>query len=178
MEIKYRIDLYKLLPPSPVTVELGVAEGYFSSDILENWKPSLHYMVDNYGPIGLRGDGAFSQEWHDKNYYSMLLKVRNFQDRYKILRGPTAAMSEHVKDNSVDLVYVDACHWYECVREDIRAWWPKLKHGGVMAFHDFEDDSYGVKQAVTEFSQNNGLIVNLIPENKKDDAGAWIRKPK
>jgi hypothetical protein len=43
MEIKYRKDLNKLLPQNPVTCEVGVAEGFFSRDILELWKPSHHY---------------------------------------------------------------------------------------------------------------------------------------
>lgn len=176
MEIKYRKNLNLLLPKNPVTVELGVAEGFFSRDILEKWESSLHYLVDNWGPIGTRGDGSYPQEWHNKNYHTTLFNIEPYKDKAKILRGPTNRMAQHVPDNSVDLVYVDACHWYECVVEDIKEWWPKLKEGGIMAFHDYEDPDYGVKQAVHEWADSHGLIVNYIPEESKADAGVWVQR--
>lgn len=174
--IKYRRHLNELLPKNPVTVELGVAEGYFSADILREWGSSLHYLVDNWGPIGTRGDGSFPQEWHNKNYHAAMHNIFPFKERARILRGPTTAMSQYVGDSTVDLVYVDACHWYDCVVEDIKAWWPKLKPGGVMAFHDWSDPAYGVQQAVTEFANAKGLKINFIPEDKVEDSGVWIQK--
>lgn len=173
---KYRADLYKLLPDNPVTVELGVAEGLFSRDILQEWKPKLHYLVDLWETTQLPGDVSSDQPWHDSNYQNVLKLLEPFTN-YKILRGLTVQMSGHVPDNSVDLVYVDACHSYECVRDDINAWWDKVKSGGIFAFHDFEMSHYGVKQAVTEFAAKRNLIVTSIPENSIQDAGAFFYKP-
>lgn len=178
MEIKHRIELIKLLPKNPVTVELGVAEGNFSRDILEQWQPSIHFMVDLWETNHFfAGDAGSDQEWHNKNLQAVKEKVKPFENAV-ILRGSTTSMTQNVHDGSCDLVYVDACHSLECVRNDIRAWWPKLKVGGVMAFHDFENADYGVNQAVFEFADNHNLTVNRIPELKPEDAGAWIQKQK
>lgn len=178
MEVRHRIDLYKLLPPHPVTVEIGSAEGLFSRDILTTWNPSLHFLVDNWGTIsGVKGDGSSDQDWHDKNYENVLRLIEPFKDKCQILRGISWEMAERVPDDTIDLVYIDACHSYECVQKDIAAWWPKLKSGSVMAFHDFESKAYGVKEAVSEFASKHNLEINLIPEHKQADAGAWIRKP-
>jgi len=52
-----------------------------------------------------------------------------------------------------DLIFLDADHSYEAVKQDIALWWPRLKDGGIMAFHDYHPEhSYfpGVYQAVTE----------------------------
>ena len=38
---------------------------------------------------------------------------------------------------SVDFVYIDARHDYKGAMEDIKAWWPKLKKGGLLSGHDF-----------------------------------------
>jgi len=177
MEIKHRIQLNKLLPFNPVTVELGCAEGFFSFDILDQWKPSIHYMVDMWeSHPEFPGDAGEPQTWHNKNYQDAMNRVLGFTN-VEVLRGPTVAMSQKVEDNSVDIVYVDACHSYECVKNDIQAWWPKLKNGGIMAFHDYENTDYGVKQGVTEFANSEGLKIYLIPENSPADAGAWIHKP-
>jgi len=181
MVINYRVDLYKLLPENPVTVELGVAEGLFSEHILTEWKPSLHYAVDAWESIGIEGytgDGTLSQKWHNKNYVLVMRRFKPFRNKVKILRGLTWRMAQHVPYNSVDLVYIDAGHAYESVKKDINAWWPIVKRGGIMAFHDFENTwDYGVQVAVREFAQAEGIEVHKIKEEKIEDAGAWIRKP-
>lgn len=178
MEIKYRLDLYKLLPPNPVTVELGVAEGCFSRDILTVWKPKIHYMVDMWEcHPEFKGDAGFEQEWHNNNYESVKKLTEAFENKV-ILRGPTVAMAQKVNNGTCNIVYIDACHSYECVKNDIHAWWPKLKKGGVMAFHDYECTDYGVKQAVNEFAESRSLKVYLLPENAIKDAGAYLIKPK
>lgn len=178
MEIKYRIDLNKLLPKNPITAELGVAEGFFSTDILGRWSPKLHYAVDNWGPIGLFGDGAFNQEWHNKNYQAAVMRMNPFKDRLKILRGPTWHMSQHVPDNTLDLLYIDADHSYEGVKRDLEAWYPKVKPGGVIAGHDFINPAYGVFQAAQEFRMVHNMDIFVIHEDKEEDAGFYMIKPK
>jgi hypothetical protein len=44
-----------------------------------------------------------------------------------------------VPDASLDYVYVDARHDYCGVKEDLEAWWPKLRRGGILAGHDYLD---------------------------------------
>ena len=53
------------------------------------------------------------------------------------LKGYSVPMAARVPNASLDLVYVDAAHDYRNVRNDVLAWWPKLRASGVMAGHDF-----------------------------------------
>src|SRR5260221_10171290 len=39
-------------------------------------------------------------------------------------------------DGSVDLVHIDGYHTYEPVRGDFEKWYPKVKPGGIVLFHD------------------------------------------
>lgn len=177
-QINYRRDLKELLSDisQAVCVELGVAEGLFSRDIL-SWGVKKLYSVDLWESHPDRsGDVASPQEWHTSNYQNVKKLLSEFGDRSEILRGYTSAMAQFVANDSCDLIYVDADHSYQGVKNDIKAWWNKLKKGGIMAFHDYEMSHYGVKDAVTEFANKNGLHIYLIPENKLEDAGAYIIK--
>ena len=63
-------------------------------------------------------------------------------------------------DESIDLVYIDALHDYESVSADIRAWYPKVREGGIIAGHDYLLSSWpGVVAAVDEFAEEEGLEV-------------------
>lgn len=48
----------------------------------------------------------------------------------------------------IDLLYIDASHDYGSVRDDIAAWRPLVKPGGLMAGHDYYQE--GVQRAVNE----------------------------
>ena len=80
------------------------------------------------------------------------------------MRAFSVEAAKRFTDESLDFVYLDADHSYEAVRDDIAAWWPKLKPGGLFAGDDYGALpvqqinfgqgvlSFGVKQAVDEFA--------------------------
>jgi hypothetical protein len=174
--IKYRSDLYQILPEKSHIVEVGCAEGYFSSDILKWPNVSKLYMVDNWATIPNQfGDGASDQGWHDKNYSAAMMRVNFAIEKVKVLRGISWDMAKNVEDESIDLLYLDACHTYQCVLNDLQAWAPKVKKGGFIAGHDYLNASYGVFQAVQTFTSGK-CSVNTINENKSEDAGFYFRK--
>jgi hypothetical protein len=159
-----------------ICAELGVAEGLLSRDILP-WGVKKLYSVDLWESKPDRtGDVASPQDWHNANFENVKKLLKPFGDRSEILRGDTSAMARYFADLSCDLVYIDADHSYQGVKSDIDAWWPKIKVGGVMAFHDYEMTQYGVKQAVNEFAHRLGLQTYLLPEDALKDAGAYIVK--
>jgi predicted O-methyltransferase YrrM len=55
---------------------------------------------------------------------------------------PLVMSSEHAsgifKDDSLDMVFIDADHRYSYIKHDIESWLPKLKSGGIIAGHDCE----------------------------------------
>lgn len=58
--------------------------------------------------------------------YDNIIKIKaNTNDAYK-----------QFEDHMFDLVYTDASHSYNDVRNDIINYFPKIKHGGIMAGHD------------------------------------------
>ena len=53
-------------------------------------------------------------------------------------------------DGSLSGVFIDARHTYECCRDDIAAWLPKVKKRGWFGGHDYSVTFPGVIQAVNE----------------------------
>jgi predicted O-methyltransferase YrrM len=55
-----------------------------------------------------------------------------------------------VEDCSLDFVFIDANHSYKSVKEDIEAWLPKVRVGGLLTGHDYSNQFPGVVRAVKE----------------------------
>jgi len=177
--MQHRIELIKLLPINSIGVEVGVAQGLFSSELLQNGVGVL-YSVDNWQYIPeVTGDGNFPKEFHDKNYAEAIQRLSKYGDRSIVLKGMSIEMASKIPDNSLDFVYLDGAHYYSGVMDDLNAYYPKLKSGGVMAGHDWLNiEDYGVNKAVCEFSIKHGISeIFTIPENNINDASFYFIKP-
>lgn len=178
MTINYRRDLPALMRElnlPMIAVMLGVAEGLDSLDLLVNGIQKL-YMVDAWKSYeNMFGDVSNFQNWHDRNYGIAMDKIRGYEHKCVVLRGLTDEMAPSVPNESVGMVYVDANHTREWVLKDINNYLPKLVPGGIMAFHDYENPSYEVGEAVREYCEGKYDIIP-IPEDKMEDAGCYFIK--
>lgn len=68
------------------------------------------------------------------------------------LKKPSVEACHDFEDESLDIVYIDAMHDYKHVKEDILCWLPKIKIGGYIGGHDYDDmeTHTGIVQAVNE----------------------------
>lgn len=67
---------------------------------------------------------------------------------------------DKIKDNSVDLLFLDASHEYDQTKKELEDYWPKIKPGGLLLGHDYRTKSPGVIQAVNErFISREGFAV-------------------
>ena len=175
--IKYRRELNQIINLALPAVEVGVAEGYFSADMLSWGLPKL-YMVDIWQHEEVKGDGSMPNEWHNKNYNAAMERVAKFGDKAIPLKGFSKDMAPQVPDESLGLVYIDAGHSYEDCLLDLQLWFPKLVKGGVMAGHDYLNKAYGVYPAVWNFTMGGRMYeVFTLTEDKDEDAGFYFFKP-
>lgn len=77
--------------------------------------------------------------------------------------------TEGFKDKSVTCVFIDADHSYEWVTRDLEAWFPKMRKGGILCGHDYENTDTAVKKAVHDFADKNDLKVKV----SKDQWPCW-----
>jgi predicted O-methyltransferase YrrM len=64
------------------------------------------------------------------------------------------------EDESLDVVFIDLTHTYESVKQDIELWLPKVKKGGILAGHDYENDWPEVVKAVDEVFPDKMIMDN------------------
>lgn len=91
----------------------------------------------------------------EETYRRFLANIEPVSDRIEVRRESSLEAAESFDDASCDFVFIDASHEYEDVRDDLVAWYPKVKSGGVLAGHDYHWP--GVSRAVKEFTAANGL---------------------
>jgi hypothetical protein len=95
-------------------------------------------------------------------YRLYLENTREFTKYITTLKLSSVEAARLFDDKSLDFVFIDGSHLYESVRDDIAAWAPKIKSGGIIAGHDYdtpEDEFNGVKKAVDEVFGDNKVTV-------------------
>lgn len=174
--MKSRRELIPLLKKSNLPLifaEVGVAEGRMSLELLQEGIDHL-YLIDAWEKLNQKGDGGSEQEWHDKNYADMIARISQYEYKVTILRGLSYEMAKQIKDNDLSLVYIDADHSYEGVKRDLNAFYSKVRSGGVIAGHDYNQN--GVFRAVEEFCKEKKYIPILIPENGDDSSFYFMKR--
>jgi predicted O-methyltransferase YrrM len=157
------------------------------------------YLVDVWGQQANYKDVANVADSEQEAFYQQARKrMEPFKGKAIFLRNLTVDAATLIPDNSLDFIYVDARHDYCGVKQDLEAYWPKLKSGGILAGHDYLDAAEvaarpgntqdwslcadgsrhagAVKGAVDEFAAAHGLSV-LVTYNEPAFPTWVARKP-
>jgi len=106
----------------------------------------------------------FDQEGMDALQKQARDQTETYSHRRIILVSDSLTCAHYIKDHSLDFVFIDAHHSYEAVRDDMNAWYRKVRKGGVFSGHDYGSPGrrFGVRRAVDEFMERtwNDLQVN------------------
>lgn len=132
--LPFAYDLTATFRPSLI-VELGVFYGdsYFGlcQAVSENNIPCTCYGIDTW-----RGDP------HGGQYETAVFEAvsRYNEQRYSsfsyLLRSEFDNALARFSEGSIDLLHIDGFHTYDAVRHDFENWFPKVRPGGVVLFHD------------------------------------------
>ena len=149
-----RRALLQRLPTGAVVAEIGVDRGGFSRQILDLTDPAQLHLVDVWG----------SERYHagllDVVADALALEIAAGQ--VQIHRAMSVPAAAAFADATFDWVYIDTDHSYETTRDELAAYAPKVKPGGVIAGHDYVVGNwasmyrYGVMEAVHEFCVAEG----------------------
>lgn len=161
-------------------VEIGVREGLNAEVLLRAGVKKL-YLVDNYPEYEetWNDDGKskpyrkkIDRKFQDGCKQAMLNRLKDYNGQKEFIELSSIEASNQFAKHSLDYVYIDGDHSYEAVMKDLEAWHCKVKSDGVLAGHDFREDTFpGVVKAVMEFANKyNYKVVKSI------DGDWWLKE--
>lgn len=143
-------------------VEVGVEQGEFAEVICREIPGVFYVGVDAWAHYSGYRDHVSNE------------KLQGFYERTHerlapydaaLVRAFSVDASKLFEDGYLDLVYIDANHSYASVLEDIEAWSPKVREGGIVAGHDYvrrkskSRDGYvcQVVEATNDWTKKHGI---------------------
>mgnify|MGYP001612160008 CR=1 FL=1 len=125
--------------------EIGVWEGETSEVLLTRF-PKLHItMVDSWRNIPRGADFREKRDMLTKKTqpefdraFSMAMERIGFaRERVRVVREFSVDAAQKLHRSRFNLVFIDAGHDYLSVKNDINAWYPLVKYGGILCGHDY-----------------------------------------
>lgn len=190
------------IKPHIKVAEIGVFDGSTSNSALSivGHNNGEYICIDWFK--GTQHPGWEASKGHhsykpDKDVYEVFInnmKPNPFYKNLKVIRKKSLDAVLEIPDEYLDICFIDADHSYKAVLKDIEAWFPKVKAGGIICGHDFDDHNFmRFGKTFTEEQLNmdmfNGAHVGVVmavyekfgkPETKRfpHSTGIWIyRKP-
>lgn len=130
--------------------EIGVLRGDTSTYLLSEFPNLSLFCVDPWLEYK-EGDADRCQNTMSNYEEISRQRLSKFGDRAKIMKMCSIDAAPLIPDGSLDFVFIDAIHEYEPVKQDIAAWYPKVRKDGIFAGHDYRWTDVG--RAVNEFSE-------------------------
>ncbi len=147
--------------PDAVFVEVGSWGGHSASYIANTVKAlgGHLYCIDHWK--GNEGT-SLHQTAEEYDVYKMFetgLKDAGLWEYITPMKMDSLTASKEFEDKSVDLVFLDADHRYDQFMDDLKAWYPKIKDGGIICGHDCEN----------YYSKSSSELKELLDTHIKDD---------
>jgi hypothetical protein len=160
-----RTDGLYLIPKGGVVAEVGVAFGSFSRDILRVVQPDLFVAIDTFelDKASLSGHNAYKSKFGGlthEDYYKRLFSSEIEMGKVDVRNGYSSVVMNQFSDSFFDMIYIDAAHDYDNVRNDLDIATRKIKSKGIIVLNDYTVmdplllQHYGIVQAVNELCEN------------------------
>lgn len=119
-----------------VGAEIGVEQGVYSEVLLRSAPDLILFCIDAWKAYDGYRDHR-TQSKLDGFMAATQERLEPYQSRYRLYRDFSVDAARQFENGSLDFVYIDANHSLQHVIQDLEAWVPKVRSGGIVAGHDF-----------------------------------------
>ena len=152
--------------PNMVVAEIGCWDGGTTEkyvEIIKNNNGKLIVVDWFMGSHAVGGMHAYQPHNVDQIYNEFVRKMnnKNCMDVVKIYKKTSLQAVTEIIDESIDIVYIDADHRYSSVKADILAWMSKVKNGGILSGHDYDNcshlvNTFSLEQLESDMAKDRG----------------------
>lgn len=134
--LPFGYDLVTAVRPK-MLVELGTHKGLsyftFCQAMKESEIDGLCYAVDTF-------EGDEHTDKYDESVFNSVNdhNRQNYHGFSYLMRMRFEEALQHFSDETIDLLHIDGFHTYEAVSNDFSNWYPKVRPGGIILFHDVQ----------------------------------------
>jgi len=142
--------------------------------MLDNLDIKKLYLIDPYDTSRKIAGININDNTELINYSKKNLS--EYKDKIEFIYKHSFVAIDNMKDEELDFVYIDGDHTYDGIKSDIELYYKKVKLGGLIGGHDFENKD--VTKAVYEFFDN--LNIEIFSGVDKQDPRThdwWCFKP-
>ena len=149
MTYEEQLCLYEESKKHEIIVEIGSWKGRSSVALLTGNKGKV-YCVDTWLGSSDTQDLTHTMAKEEDVFEVFKENTKSFSN-LNIIRKKSIDAAKDFDDESIDFCFIDAGHSYEECKLDAETWYPKVKKGGTIAFHDYQEDIWmGVVKCVDE----------------------------
>ncbi len=98
-----------------------------------------------------------------KDYF----ELEGLDKKSTFILGDSKKVAKTWDKGELSLIFIDGDHFYGAVKSDILGWFPHLKNGGVMLFHDYDPPEGAVSKAVNELVRDSDKFKDFFIGMKK-----------
>lgn len=164
-----------------IFAEIGIQFGTNLTKILSSSSGPLikeYWAIDSWGIDAQGAVAPYFQKWGwiqtAKDWldlYEGVCQQMSYLKQLRVIKLHSIEAAKLFPNEYFDMVYIDADHSYPAVTQDIKAWFPKVKNGGILGGHDYNKPS--VRKAVDE--QLTGVWEPPRPEPRKNTK-IWLKR--
>lgn len=139
---QFYMDMAQLMPKDFKAAEIGLSNGksviFLASALANLGKSGRLVGIDNM---------AYGQAYQATTIMNHIIKSG---ENIELLQYGSLDASCMFPDGYFDFVFIDSSHEHEQTRAEILLWQRKVKEGGILAGHDYNEGCKGVMDAVKE----------------------------
>ena len=141
-----------------VGAEIGVCHGEYSKVLLTAIPGVTLYGVDSY-----------RRRPSDRRLADQRLGHWIAERRFILMQMSSMRAVRLFEDATLDFVFIDANHAHPAVDQDIAAWTPKVRSGGIVSGHDYMQFKSGFKEVIEAVDRYVSAHPSLILQTTAAD---------